>query len=210
MKELVIIGARGFGREVYDLAISTTEYLGGEFRVKGFLDDKEDALDAYTGYPPILGPVETYEVSENDVFACALGYVEPKKKYAEVILAKGGRFINLIHPLASIRTLTGQAKGLLIFPYVFVSVDVHLGDFVTLQHYACLGHDCSIGHWSHLGSYCNVGGFAKIEDEVMLQTKSTIVPKKTVGQGAMVGAASLVLKNVKPGSSVFGVPALEI
>ena len=44
MKHLLIIGARGFGREVYDLAMDCIE-AGAEFDIKGFLDDKKDALD---------------------------------------------------------------------------------------------------------------------------------------------------------------------
>ena len=59
MKHLVIIGARGAGREVYLLATQMKEY-GNEFDIKGFLDDKSNALDGLDGYPPILSSVEKY------------------------------------------------------------------------------------------------------------------------------------------------------
>jgi hypothetical protein len=44
MKQLIIIGARGFGREVYSLAKRSIGY-NEDFVMKGFLDDKLDALD---------------------------------------------------------------------------------------------------------------------------------------------------------------------
>lgn len=210
MKELIIIGARGLGREVYDLALNTQAFKDGEYRVKGFLDDKSDALDGYVGYPPILGAAETYEILENDVFVCALGSVQFKKKYAEIILSRGGKFINLVDLQANVRSDINHLQGVLIFSFVFVSVDVTLSDFVTIQHFSCLGHDSCVGQWSHMSSYSTITGFSVLEEEVMLQTRSMVVPKKRVGKGAMVGANSLVIKNVKPGQSVFGSPAIPM
>lgn len=210
MKDLIIIGARGFGREVFDLAKNTQAYLDKEYQIKGFLDDKRDALDDYSGYPPIIDSVEGYEIKENDVFVCALGQVQPKKKYAEIILDKGGNFINLVDLQANVRSDISHLKGVLIFSFVFVSVDVTLSDFVSLQHFSCLGHDSKVGAWSHMSSYSTITGFTVLEEEVMLQTAAKVVPKKKVGKGAMVGAGSLVIKNVKPGQSVFGSPATSM
>ncbi len=210
MKDLIIIGARGFGREVFDLAKNTQAYLDKEYQIKGFLDDKRDALDDYSGYPPIIDSVEGYEIKENDVFVCALGQVQPKKKYAEIILDKGGKFINLVDLQANVRSDISHLKGVLIFSFVFVSVDVTLSDFVSLQHFSCLGHDSIVGAWSHMSSYSTITGFTVLEEEVMLQTAAKVVPKKKVGKGAMVGAGSLVIKNVKPGQSVFGSPATSM
>ena len=84
MKHLLIIGARGFGREIYRTFIHTEFYLSKQIDVKGFLDDKADALDGLNGdWPPIVGAVESYEVQEDDVFFCALGDSHWRKHYAE-------------------------------------------------------------------------------------------------------------------------------
>ncbi|MFT4733813.1 MAG: sugar O-acyltransferase (sialic acid O-acetyltransferase NeuD family) [Algoriphagus sp.] len=210
MKNLVIIGARGFGREVFDLAKNTQAFKDGEYQIKGFLDDKSDALDGYQNYPNILGNVEDYQIQENDVFACALGAIQPKKKYAQLILDKGGIFINLVDLQANVRSDVSHLKGVLIFSFVFVSVDVRLSDFVSLQHFSCLGHDANVGEWSHMSSSSTITGFTVLEEEVMLQTAAKVVPRKRVGKGAMVGAGSLVVKNVKAGESVFGSPARKM
>ena len=78
MKNLLIIGARGFGREVYSLAKEAQGYHK-EFVVKGFLDDKADALNGMGNYPPIIDSVEHYLPEEDDVFVCALGDVVDRK-----------------------------------------------------------------------------------------------------------------------------------
>ena len=99
MKHLLIIGARGWGRAIYNFALESIGY-GTEFDVKGYLDDKSDALDGFEGYPPIIGSVETYQIQEDDVFICALGVVKYKIKYSKLIMDKGGEFITLIHKTA--------------------------------------------------------------------------------------------------------------
>jgi sugar O-acyltransferase (sialic acid O-acetyltransferase NeuD family) len=209
MKNLIIIGARGYGREVYNLAIQCAGYQK-DFIIKGFLDDKADALLGFDNYPKIICGVEDYEVQENDVFSCALGSVIWKKYYIEIILSKGGEFINLIHPTAIFNTNIRLGNGLIVFMYSNISNDCVIEDFVTIQGFVGIGHDVKIGKWSHLNAYCFLGGFVILEDEVCLNTRATVLPKVIVRKGATVGAASLVIKSVKEDTTVFGVPAKKM
>ncbi|WP_276380611.1 sialic acid O-acetyltransferase [Flavobacterium sp. H4147] len=209
MKNLVIVGARGFGREVYDLATQCAGF-NIEYIVKGFLDDKSDALEEFANYPQILSSVEDYKIEENDVFVCAMGSIKWKKHYAELILAKGGKFINLIHPSTKLNTNAVVGTGLLVFMYANISNDCIIEDFVTIQGYVGLGHDTKICKWAHLSSYSFTGGFVVLEEEVTLNTRATVLPNVIVRKGATVGATSLVIKNVKENTTVFGIPAKKI
>ncbi|CAA9202732.1 Putative acetyltransferase EpsM [Flavobacterium bizetiae] len=209
MKNLIIIGARGYGREVCGLAKQCPGY-NTEYMIKGFLDDKLDALDGFDNYPEIISSVENYAIQENDVFVCALGSVQWKKHYVEIILSKGGRFINLIHPTVIFTSNVTIGNGLIIFMYSNISNDCIIDDFVTIQGFVAIGHDSKIGKWSHVNAYSFMGGYAILEEEVCLNTRSTILPHITIRKGATVGAASLVIKNVKENSTVFGVPAKRI
>nr|WP_315252789.1 acetyltransferase [uncultured Flavobacterium sp.] len=209
MNNLIIIGARGYGREVHDLAKQCSGY-NTEYILKGFLDDKSDALNGFENYPEIISSVETYEIEQDDVFVCALGSVKWKKHYVELILSKGGRFINLIHPSAIFNTNVVIGNGVIVFMNSNISNDCVIGDFVTLQGFIGLGHDTKIGKWSHLNAYSFTGGFTVLEEEVCLNTRATVLPNVIVKKGATVGASSLVIKNVKEGTTVFGVPAKKI
>jgi sugar O-acyltransferase (sialic acid O-acetyltransferase NeuD family) len=209
MKNLIIIGARGYGREVYNLALQCAGYQK-DFIVKGFLDDKADALDDFENYPEIIGNVEDYAIQENDIFCCALGSVKWKKHYIELIENKNGTFINLIHPTVIIHSNVKLGNGLIAFMYSNISNDCTIGDYVTIQGFVAIGHDSKIGKWSHLNAYSFTGGFAVLEEEVTLNTRSTVLPNITIRRGAVVGAASLVIKNVKENTTVFGVPARKI
>jgi sugar O-acyltransferase (sialic acid O-acetyltransferase NeuD family) len=209
MKRLIIIGARGFGREVFNLATQCEGY-GREFCVKGFLDDKKDALDGLCGYPAVLGDVESYTIEQDDVFVCALGEPEHKKHYVEIMLGKGGVFTSLVHPSSVIASNTLLGQGSIVLPGVYLSCDLCLGDFITLQPFCVIGHDARIDSFCHLNSYAFMGGYAQLEEGVTLHTGAKVLPHKKVGAWATVGAGSVVLRNVKSGVTVFGLPALPI
>ncbi len=74
MKNIIIIGARGMGRSVYNYLEEMREY-NVEFKIKGFLDDNVNALDDFKNYAPIISSVESYEICGNDLFICSLGDV---------------------------------------------------------------------------------------------------------------------------------------
>ena len=209
MKNLIIIGARGWGREVYDIA-SACIAAGANFVVKGFLDDKFDALDNYMNYPPILASVEDYSINSDDVFICALGDVNYKHIYAKKILDKGGEFISLIHPTAIIGNNAKIGKGCIIGAYANLSCDTIIGDFVTFSIKAGMGHDSSIGDYTHIGGFTNISGFVHIGKYVTIHPCCNIIPHRFIGDNSIVGTGSVVLNNVKSGITVFGNPAKKI
>jgi sugar O-acyltransferase (sialic acid O-acetyltransferase NeuD family) len=206
VKNLLIIGARGFGRDIYYLATQCNGYQR-DYKIKGFLDDKKDALESFNSYPPIIDSVESYIIKDDDVFICALGDVQFKKKYITIILNKGGEFINLVHPLAIVSTNVTFGKGCVVCACASIGADTNIGDFTLIQNGAIVGHDVTIGNWSRLDCYVVVVGGVKIGREVSIHTASIINHNVTVNNNSCVGAGSFVIRNVKEGTTVFGNPA---
>ena len=209
MKDLLIIGARGFGREISIVAQECKGY-GTEFAIKGFLDDNPHALDTTPGYPPIIDSVEHYKPTDNDVFVCALGDPKWQKHYADIMLEKGGKFINLIHPTATIGKNTTLGAGCIILRDVGISCDITIGDFVTCQSRAIMGHDVKVGSFCHIGSYSFMGGYVQVGDLSTVHPGSIILPHVKIGTQCIVGAGSVVIKKVKDGETVFGNPAKRL
>lgn len=209
MKNLIIIGARGYGRGVFDIASSMKSY-GKSFIIKGFLDDNSDVLNEYPNYPPIISSVEDYIIEKDDMFICALGDVKYKRKYVNLILQKGGDFFTVIHPSVHIGNNTKIGKGCIIGYNVQIDCDVTIGDFVNIQTNAVIGHDSIIGDWAMIDCFAFTGGFVRIGEGVTLHTRATIVPKLEVGEYAVINACSLCIRKVKPNSVMLGNPAKEL
>lgn len=209
MKNLLIIGARGWGREIYNLLPNCIGY-GSEFVVKGFLDDKTDALDGMAGYPPIIDSVEHYLPQKDDVFTCALGDANWKKHYVEIMLLKGGVFINIIHNTAMIGRNTIIGTGCILCNNVSISCDIVIKDFVTFQPYVDIGHDARIGSFCHLGVRSFMGGGSILGDVSTVQTNAIVLPKIRIGDNCTVGAGAVVIKKVKDCETVYGNPARKL
>ena len=186
------------------------ENYGKEFIIKGFLDDKVEALDVFSGYPPILSSVEEYEIEEDDIFTCALGDPIYRKKYVNIVKQKGGAFMTLIDSKSIIHPDAQIGEGVMISAFCSISANVTIGDFSTVQPFCNFGHDAIVGSFCAIESYSFMGGFSSIGNNVTLHTRSTILPHIKVGDNSIVGAGSVVLRNVKSNTTVFGVPAKKI
>lgn len=209
MKHLIIIGARGYGREVADWAKSCAGY-GADFIIKGFLDDKVDILEGFEEWPPIIGNVEKHKFSSDEVFVVALGEPKWKRHYAEVALSNGGTPYTLIEKSVRIGEHSRIGDGCLLLGNVRVSVNCDVGDFVSLNYSCDIGHDARIGAFSHVGAFGFMGGFSSLGESVTMHPRVSILPHKKVGDNATLGAGSVCIRNVKPGVTVFGNPAKEL
>lgn len=209
LRKLIIIGARGWGREVLWAVESNKDTF--QLEVKGFLDDDRHALDGLVGtFPPILSSVEAYEVCPDDLFFCALGDSEARKHYAEIIEGKGGKFATLILPKASVSPNAVIGGGTFVDEFVCISDNVNIGRHVIVQRLATLGHDTKVGDHATLGAYTFCGGKSQIGECSTLHVRTTLLRNVNVGCNAVVGAGSVVIKNVKDGEHVFGNPAKRI
>ena len=206
MKDLVIIGAGGFGRELFSAAREAVGF-SEQFRVKGYLDANPAALDRFTGYPSILGSPEDYAIQPDDVFITALGNIASRRRCVELIEKRGGAFISVVHRSASLGQNVTVDPGSFIAHNVVLTVDIAVGRHADIFHGTEIGHDSTVGDFAHVYSLCSIGGNVKIGNGAAVYPGARIVPNRKIGDNAVVGIGSVVLLNVPAGTTVFGNPA---
>jgi len=209
MRHLIIIGAGGYGREMFGAALGAVG-CGTEFDVRGFLDGRPDALDGFPGYPPVLGGPETYEPQPDDAFIAALGNLESRRRCVRLVETRGGKFISVIHRSASLGPNVVVGEGSFIAHNVVLTADICVGRHAAVFHNTSIGHDSVLGDFTHVYAQCSIGGSVRIEEGASVYPGSVVVPRRTVGADAVVGAGSTVILNVRPGVTVFGNPAKPI
>ncbi len=208
-KNLYIIGARGFGREIA-VSLPTWNGFNDKYVIKGFLDDKADALEGFqAGYPPIVSSVEDFKPCENDVFICGLGSVEWRRKYIDVMLQKNAVFDTIICPGAYVKA-RHIGVGVFMIGSATISPDVEIGDFVLLHPNVTLGHDVKVENHVVLENDVFCGGFVEVGNGATIHTRATVLPHLRIGANAVVGACSCVVRHVPVGATVFGNPARRI
>lgn len=211
MKNLLIVGARGWGREVFDAISKTEDVKNGTLLIKGFLDSKSDALEGLRGnFPPIICPPEDYEVQGDDIFFVAMGDPHWRKHYAELIENKGGHFYTYISPNSMVFDTATIGEGSFISRWAAISDNANIGKHVIAHPFSALGHDIIVKDYATLLNASFMGGFSELGECSVLNPKAVVLPHKKVGNNALVGAASVVIRNVKDGERVYGNPAVKL
>jgi len=85
-----------------------------------------------------------------------------------------------------------------------------IGNYVKIDNHVHIAHNCIVGDNCVLTANCTMFGSSILESNVWLAPNSAIMNRVKIGSDSFIGASSLVLKNVKSGSRMFGVPAQKI
>ena len=205
-QNLVIIGAGGLAREVFDLFTELHSSNNDEIIFKGFLSDGPSNIEDF-GYPKVISTVTDYMPDTNDVFLCAIG--NPMHRYSTVqkIKVRGGVFINLIHPKAILAPNVKLGEGVIVKAFCVLDSQVSIGSYTYIQSSVIAGHDVQIGEFCQINSFSLIAGNVHIGDNCSINAGAKIIQGTKIGSGATVGIGSVVLRNVKPDTTVFGNPA---
>ncbi len=205
-RRIVIVGAGGFGREVLHWATDTwPEHRG---KLAGFLSNDPDVLEGKTCPLSIIGSPEDFEPSLGDYFLLAIGIPGARRMVTEGLLARGCRFLKLIHPTAIIAPTAIIEEGAVICPYAIASDAVTVSRFALLNYHSSLGHDASVGEFAVLSPYATLAGGAILEEDVFLGLHAGVGPLIRIGRSSSVGAGTVALRDVPQQSTLVGRPAV--
>lgn len=206
MKNLVIIGAGGCGREILQWAKDINK-IEKKWNIKGFLDDNPTALDGRKCDIPILSDVDHYIIETNDEFVCGIGNSKVRKELIEKLESKGAIFTSVIHPSAIVADTASLGKSVVLYPFSLISDNAVVGDGTIINMYSSVAHDSTLGSYCTISAHCDVTGMCCLGDNVFMGTTSNMVPGTKVGNDAYICAGSTVMGRIRDGRKVMGNPA---
>lgn len=208
MRDLIIVGASGFGREIAQYIEDINEKYP-KWNLLGFIDDNLNALNGIGHGYKVIDTIKGHEPKLNVDYVCALAFPEIKKTIVNLLMGKGAKFVTIQHPTARVSRYAKIGHGCIITPNSNINTDAVVGDFVAVLA-SGVGHDAQVGNYSTLSGHVCVNGHVQIGECVYVGCGALIAPSKKIGDGATVGIGSVVVSNVKPGIKVFGNPAKKI
>lgn len=208
MKNIIFIGAGGFGSECYQYLLDVMS-IDKEICFKGFLSSSND-LFPYGLQKYFLGHYDTYKFDENDFVVIAIGEPIARYKLYHLFKTKGVKFYNLISPKAFITNTQNIGECNVIAPFSVVAYNTQIGNGNLINVCCALGHDSIIGNFNVIGSYSGFAGYSQIQDGNYLGPRVSLFPKAKVGSNCKISAGSIVFKRLKNHLIAFGNPAKVI
>ena len=206
----LIVGAGGFGREIYYWTLGQLQSSGQNFPV-GFLDDNPDCLQ---GFPSLasywVDRIADFAPRPGDRLLMAIADPTVKLQIGQRLIERGATFATYIHPKAVVTADAKIGRGCIICPMSVICCNVQIGDFVSLNLGTVVGHDSIVSDGCTLSPNANLSGQSVLERGVFVGCQAVILPKVHVGEFARIGAGSSVIGHVRSHSTMLGVPAKRV
>lgn len=210
MKPIIIVGAGGFGREV-EYLIETINEANPTWELLGYVDDMVPT-GTRVGNGSVLGNLDYLETVDSSVsLTIAIGSTKTRKKIYERIDTIGDfNYPNLIDPEVRVSNRVKYGKGCIICAGCLLTVDITLSDFVILNLGCTVGHDVQIGSFVTAYPSVNISGMVTIGSIAEIGTGTQIIQGTKVIENCIIGAGTVVVKDILEQGTYVGVPAEKI
>lgn len=216
MKEIIIFGAGGLGREIQWLIERINENsikLDGKktWDIIGYVDDGQQAGTIINGYK-ILGGIDFLEKFDSPIsVVCAIGSSKTRKRIIEKLKCNTKiRFPNLIDPTVQLSDRIEWGEGNIVCGMCVLTVDIVIGDFCILNWDCTVGHDAILESFVTAYPSVNISGMTCLGQGVELGTGSQIIQGKIIGSNSIIGAGSVVVKDIPANCTAVGSPCKPI
>ena len=205
MKDLVIVGAGGFGRET---ALMVDQMHA--WNLLGFYDDhvqQGTLIDEHN----VLGTISVLNETKHAI-GVVIAIADPliRQRIVVSLTNKNLYFPTLIHPTAlSGHTSNVIGNGCIITANVILTTGITLCDFVIVNLATTIGHDVVIAEFSSIMPQCSISGNVQVGVRCFIGSGTRILQGITLGDDSIVGAGAVLTKSFGPNSKLVGVPATK-
>lgn len=207
---VAIWGTGGFAREVLQI-VEDCRDDGQRYDFVGFLDGNAKAHGTEVHGHPVLG--DQRWLSDHPDVRVVIGVGNPVYKrriIASINDPNQTRFVTLRHPRSWVGRRVELGEGCILCAGVMVTTDVVLGRHVILNLNTTVGHDAVLEDLVTVAPGVNVSGNVRIATGTDVGTGSSIIQGVTIGPWSVVGAGSVVVRDLPRDVTAVGVPARVI
>lgn len=204
--KILIIGAKGHAKEILDVLEKN-----GTNDELFFYDDVSENIEAYlyNKYQIIRGIDELNDAKFFDKkFALGIGNPNNREKLANKFKDLGWQLTSII----SNKIILGNHNvslgiGINLMHNVFISSGVFIGEGTLINTGAMIHHDVKIGNYCEISPKVCLTGNVAVGNKTFIGVGTNVIPKIRIGNNCIVGAGSIVTKDIPDNSLAMGVPA---
>lgn len=208
-KPIVIIGGAGHGC-IIEACIkdNRNRYQDVEWDIAGYCNDFDTEVDGY----PVLGKLADIPklLKEGYYFAWGIHLIGRNVKTAEMFESldiPDGRWATIIHHTAFIDDSVTLEPGVFVMYNAYIAPRTHIGKCTMIKANTNVGHDVNIGSISHVAMGSTIVSCANLGYCSDIAVGATMLAHSSIGNYAMLGAASLLTHNIPDNEIHAGSPA---
>ncbi len=189
--------------------INAIKKVSRDFSFLGFIDnDSAKKGTSFFGYPVLGGSDYMQTVKDPDVHLVNLITRDCVTRFETSLQVHqyGAKFSNLIYPHVDL-DMVSMGVGNYIQEAVILQAGVVVGNNSSIHMGTLVGHESKIGNSVFIAHGCNLSGLVNVEDGVFMGTGVSVLPRVSIGRWSVIGAGSVIRKDVPPYSMVVGNPA---
>ena len=200
MKNLLILGTSVHAQEMTEI-VARVNKIEERWNLLGYITADQDKVGKKLNGYPVLGTEAELKNFPEAVFIIDFGRaISPTKVPCE-------RIVSLVDPEAFVSATATIGRGCVIYPHVFIGLNVRLGDYVFCLSGSKINHDVVIGDYVDIASNVSLAGGVCVEEYSYLGQSSSVRQYLRIGKNSLVGMGSVVVKDVAPKSVMAGNPA---
>lgn len=203
MEKAIIIGAGTYG-QVYQM------YLSEKYNIIGFIDDNKDLIGQRINGIEVLGNNEylSTQVDKNISVFAPIGNNEIRVSILKKLKQEGFKTPNFIHPKTVIDNSVQIGEAVYILPATNIMPLTIIKNYVMISMGVNIAHHNIIEDGCFFSQGTNIGASVTIKSLAFLSISSTVMTGvKIIGENSLIGAGTVVIKDVPQNAIVAGVPA---
>jgi sugar O-acyltransferase (sialic acid O-acetyltransferase NeuD family) len=206
MKNIIIIGGGNQAQYVIDIVEKE-----GKYRIAGIIDSVKDIGEEVYGYK-VIGKqdnlkelIERYQIYG---YITAIGDNLNRYRVNHYIQYQyqSIKLVNAIHPTVPIGNNVTLGRGIVAMAGAIINPGAKIEDGVFLATGAQVEHDCIISSHASISAGTVLGGHVKLGILSALTLNVTVLDRIVIGDNVVVGAGSLVLKDIPNYVLAYGNP----
>lgn len=210
VKTIAIFGAGGQGREVLQLIKHINE-VSPQWKCIGWFDDGVAKGEEIDGLPVLGGLMEANSWSSPLGIVIAIAWPATKMKIVDLLNNDHLYFPALIHPSVRIDKMEVEiGQGAIITQDCRFTINIKIGQFTLLNSGCCLTHDVEIEDYCSIMPSVVLSGAVIVERGVYIGTGTRVIQQLKLGHDSIIGAGSVVIRDIPPNCTAVGVPCKPI
>jgi sugar O-acyltransferase (sialic acid O-acetyltransferase NeuD family) len=200
-KYLAVIGASGHGKVVAEIA----EFLG--YNVL-FFDDAYPEKSQIEHWP-IKGCFQDVLLEKNSLAGAvvAIGNASIRESMLALLQSNEIATPTLIHPSAIVSKHAKIDDACVVMAGAVINAFSKVGQGCIVNSNAVVEHDCNLKSFVHICPNSAVAGGTIIGERTWVGIGTNVRQMINIGADVLIGAGSVVVRDISAGQTVVGVPA---